>query len=908
MKKNDFIKDGSYRHSEEELSREKETTQSLTNVDSLRLIHELQALQVDLETQKRELTQARVEAEKAIHQYADLYDLAPVGYFMLARDGTILRVNLLGADLVGVERGQLVNQQLGAFVLDDYLPVFNAFLQKMLSGRGTEACELMFRKNGKDLFWAHIEASCFEGGQECRAVITDISGRKRIEQALQESENRFRAMLHNVPTIAVQGYGMDGTTQYWNSASEKLYGYSTQDAIGQNLLDLIIPPEMRTDVKQAIQHMAKTGQPIPAAELSLMRKDGSRVTVYSSHAVVSIPGRAPELFCLDVDLSERKQLSSLLQARVRISEFVDFHTFDDLLQKTLDEAEALTGSSIGFAHFLEPDQKTLKLQMWSTNTIKNMCTAEGKGQHYAVEQAGVWVDCVHTRTPVIHNDYISLPHRKGLPDGHAPVVRELVVPVLRNDLVVMIMGVGNKPTDYDDNDVEAMTQLANSVWDIVQRKQAEDALKASERKYRLLYESMLDGFVSVDMTGKFLDFNEVYKDMLGYSETELSQLTYFDITPENWHEFEADIVKNQILERGYSDVYEKEYRRKDGTIFPVELHTVLLRDEQGLPRGMWAIVRDITSRKKMDTALRESQEMFSLFMQHSPIYTFIKSVTSSESRVLQASDNFHELTGIPGLDMVGHTMDELFPAEFAAKISSDDWDVVSNGMILKLDEELNGRHYTTIKFPIIWGDKTLLAGYTIDISERKRAEQELAAANSELQTAFAREQQLARTDALTGVNNRRHLYELAEHEFDVAVRYGQPLSVIMFDIDHFKKVNDIFGHTVGDQILERVAQVASSELRSADVLGRYGGEEFIILLPMTNAQQAYSLAERIRVKAADMNMPTSKGEASVTLSIGVIEIDRASHLESVEEVFRRADQAMYSAKQAGRNRTVISIG
>jgi PAS domain S-box-containing protein len=135
----------------------------------------------------------------------------------------------------------------------------------------------------------------------------DIRERKRAEEVLRQSEARFKNLLQDVQSVAVQGYAMDGTTQYWNQASEQLYGYSAQEAIGRNLLDLIVPPEMRVDVAQAMQQMAETGQPIPAAELSLMRKDGSRVSVFSNHAIVQVPGRMQELFCIDIDITERKQ-------------------------------------------------------------------------------------------------------------------------------------------------------------------------------------------------------------------------------------------------------------------------------------------------------------------------------------------------------------------------------------------------------------------------------------------------------------------------------------------------------------------------------------------------------------------------------------------------------------------------
>ncbi len=139
------------------------------------------------------------------------------------------------------------------------------------------------------------------------------------DRAAQEAESveRFRKLLESVPTVAVQGYGMDGVAHYWNKASEKLYGYSAQEAIGQSLLDLIIPPEMRAFVKQDIAQMATTGVPIPAAELSLMRKDGTRVVVFSSHTVVHMTGRDPELFCLDVDLTEQKRVEDALRKSER---------------------------------------------------------------------------------------------------------------------------------------------------------------------------------------------------------------------------------------------------------------------------------------------------------------------------------------------------------------------------------------------------------------------------------------------------------------------------------------------------------------------------------------------------------------------------------------------------------------
>jgi two-component system cell cycle sensor histidine kinase/response regulator CckA len=162
------------------------------------------------------------------------------------------------------------------------------------------------------------------------------------------------------------------------------------------------------------------------------------------------------------------------------------------------------------------------------------------------------------------------------------------------------------------------------LWDgimleISERKRAEEALRESEAKYRRLHETMMDAFVRIDMAGNIREANRAYQVLLGYSEGELLQKTYENLTPEKWHALEAGIIAEEVLVNGHSRVYEKEYRRKDGTIFPVELRTFLLRDDIGQPIGMWAIVHDITERKRveeekarLESQLRQAQKMESV--------------------------------------------------------------------------------------------------------------------------------------------------------------------------------------------------------------------------------------------------------------------------------------------------------
>jgi diguanylate cyclase (GGDEF)-like protein len=165
---------------------------------------------------------------------------------------------------------------------------------------------------------------------------------------------------------------------------------------------------------------------------------------------------------------------------------------------------------------------------------------------------------------------------------------------------------------------------------------------------------------------------------------------------------------------------------------------------------------------------------------------------------------------------------------------------------------------------------------------------------------FEEVQRLAVTDDLTGVHNRRHLFELAEHEFRQSQRYHRPLAAIMFDLDRFKDVNDTYGHGVGDEVLRAVAGHCRKLIREVDVLGRYGGEEFAVILPETDLKAAIEVAERFRSTVAARPLETSRGPIEVTVSAGVAEIHR--DMIDVHSLIDRADAAMYFAKRTGRNR------
>ncbi len=180
-------------------------------------------------------------------------------------------------------------------------------------------------------------------------TVQDISSQKRDESALRESEQRFRHLFEQTPRIAVQGYDRERRVIYWNQASTQLYGYSLQEAMGRRLEELIIPPAARNQVISAINHWLLGGPSIPAAELPLQHKDGSRVWVYSTHSMLRDSRDQPELYCIDIDLSEQKQINLELQAsEARYRELVE----------QLDDVIVLTDAS-GHLVFLNPAWEAL---------------------------------------------------------------------------------------------------------------------------------------------------------------------------------------------------------------------------------------------------------------------------------------------------------------------------------------------------------------------------------------------------------------------------------------------------------------------------------------------------------------------------------------------------------------------
>ena len=391
------------------------------------------------------------------------------------------------------------------------------------------------------------------------------------------------------------------------------------------------------------------------------------------------------------------------------------------------------------------------------------------------------------------------------------------------------------------------------------RKQAEASLRESEDRFRRVVDVTEEGIWEWDISTNREFVSPRWCEIVGYSFDDPELPHAYNSWAERIHPDDSERVAGALknhLEKGAKYDVDYRHRHKSGEYRWQNSRGQALRDKSGKPTNMVGCIADITERKRAETALRESHELLSLFVKRSPVYAFIKESTPGRSRVLVASENFADLTGVPGSQMTGKTMEDLFPPEFAAKITADDWAVASGGKTLQLDEILGNRHFTTIKFPIVLGDKNLMAGYTIDITERKRAEEALLVSEERYRTLFdGSNDGIALADATTGTIIDCNLTLCCMVERDKAEIRGQSQSILHPPQPLVDGQSPTFrqhraGHTdqsLEDILLSKSGKLIPVEIRAAHVT--IGGGPFILGIFRDITERNRAMAEQATLQA-----------------------------------------------------------
>jgi diguanylate cyclase (GGDEF)-like protein/PAS domain S-box-containing protein len=294
--------------------------------------------------------------------------------------------------------------------------------------------------------------------------------------------------------------------------------------------------------------------------------------------------------------------------------------------------------------------------------------------------------------------------------------------------------------------------------------------------------------------------------------------------------------------------------------------------------------------------LQKNREELQTILDASPIMVFYK---DCENRFIRVNKALAEAMNLPKEDIEGKTAFEVYPNQ-ATSYLEDDKEVIASGkpktgIIEPIDTAMGARWVQTDKIPYRDMDGRIIGviGFSVDITERKRMEEAL-------RDSEQRYRELSMIDGLTQLYNSRHFYVQLKSETERSNRYGQPLTLLLLDLDNFKAYNDAYGHVEGDHVLSRLGQVVKRCLRETDSVYRYGGEEFTILLPMTTSGEAVVTAERIRTEfRKETFSPASGQDVHVTVSIGLAQYKPK---EEMKAFVHRVDQWMYQGKKNGKDR------
>jgi len=749
-------------------------------------------------------------------------------------------------------------------------------------------------------------------------VLASIAGqvalaveRRRAEESLAVSEAELRALFASMQDVALV-IDRDGVYRKIAPTNPGLLVKPPEELLGKNLFD-VFPAEKAEAFRGVVQRVLDTKQ---NAQIEYELIIAGRTVWFQT--TIS-PLNADSTLWVAHDITRRKQVEEALQTAEANYRSTFENTTIGIYQSTPQGRFLSVNPGMARIFGYESPYEMLT----STTNIEKQYYVDPADRHgfqrLLMEQGEV-------------REFIGLNKRKD--GGH--------IWVLENARAVK-----------DANG--SILHYEGFVTDITERVQAEEALRLAEEKYRNIFENATEGIFQTVPSGKFITANPALARMLGHNSPEELIADVNDLN----HEFYEQPARHAEFMRqldGHGTIanFESKVYRKDGRTIWISENARAVRDYAGQVIHYEGTLIDITERVGAEMERQVLLEIMQGLVVTQDLKDFLRLVHHSIDKVIYAenffvllynkdTDLFEEVYSVDKFDLPGppirlkkSTSSYVFrsgqpflstQARFDELVMQNEVELVGTnspswlGVPLRTSSETIGVMVVQdYDYPNRYSERDTevlfsIAGQVALAIERKHAEEELRRArdelettNLELQQSLEREKLLACTDGLTGLYNHRYIFELAAREFQAAVRHRRPLTFLMFDMDDFKQVNDTLGHTAGDKLLAMVAQTAVAQVRASDVVARYGGDEFIVLLPQASAQQALPIAERIRASVAAIRVDAFRDDKEpfvITLSMGIAEMWHEPVDGNVERVIQRADEAMYKAKQSGRNRIVV---
>ena len=591
MKKTNPSKTELRQQAEAKLAERRKQTDPLPSmdVDVRRLVHELEVNQIELEMQNEELLQARAEREAALNQYTDLYDFAPIGYFTLARDGAISKVNLIGAKLLSVERSNLLKKRFGLFVADQFRAAFNDFLESVFESKTKESLNIVLGKKGGESRWVLIEATCSDDKQSCLAAITDITERKQIEDNLiiakeraEESEKKLSSSLvdlelaQKIASIGNWLFDPEIGIPVW---SDEIYNiYERDKKLG--------PPHV--DEYKKIYGEEQYNIFINAFSSAMTNGENYDIVL----KFISPNGHEKWVRAIcQPDLTRKSDKGYFLQG-----------TIQDITERKQAEAKLLKAKE-------RAEKSETRFKAITENTPDHIVMHDRELKYTMVinPQLGLTEEDMLGKTD---HDFLSKEEADTLVEAKKRVMESGEPMYFETSLISQ----AGKPEFFAGTYIPTFDEqsqpngLIGYFRNVTESKQAKIALLDSEEKYKALYENAPLAYQSLNEDGSFRDINPTWLSTLGYTQAEVIGHSFADfLHPDFQSKFRKYFP--EFKRRGYVSNVEYKIRHKEGHYLDISFEGCIGYNPDGSFRQTYCVFKDITEQKKAEEALRESEKL-----------------------------------------------------------------------------------------------------------------------------------------------------------------------------------------------------------------------------------------------------------------------------------------------------------
>ena len=524
---------------------------------------------------------------------------------------------------------------------DDRLRVVQSFEQAWSTG--FFKVEHRYQQSDGSINWvrviADIEKDPGTGELIATGVIQDISEEKDLMSSVITNEQRFRRIFESIS----EGFlllDMEGTILDINPAGKSILGIMDHSDIQRPISEWLLDQNSLEEVYKLLQINGSVHKWI----LEIKKMNGSECIVRINANLVNLDDQHELVEISFAEITEEYELNTVSAAINMLNEMYDESSYNEIIQAGVDAFQKLSNSKIAFFHLVNADQETIHLVQWSTST-KKICEVPGRAEHYPISSAGIWVECVKTKEAVFHNDYQRLEHKGGLPQGHVHLIRDLEVPILENNEVVAIIGVGNKPYNYSALDVTLLKTFSVSFWNIIQRKKEQEEL---ERNRTLLEEAQQVGNIGtwyLDIKNEPYDlwWSEGMKQIHGLNlnksityDSYLERLTIDD--QQNIEQLFKKSIRTGEIE--YTHQIDR-FDQKGRVIIKTKCKGV--RNKDGKIVMFLGISQDVTEQVKLLEDLANSKEQLNLAIEGANLAIIDRNLINGH---VEVNDKYLELIGL----------------------------------------------------------------------------------------------------------------------------------------------------------------------------------------------------------------------------------------------------------------------